>query len=452
MIDVLMIALQFAPVQSTGAYRSIEFAKRLQSYGVNPTVLTIDPLQASNIFGTNINPLLLQGLPEALEIRYLHERQPAKQETPARQLLRMICSLNDTFERRFAKALQNALRDLQDSGRKFAAVYASAPPFGATMLGAKAAKTLGVPYLLDMRDAWAQWSPAPRVTWLHHAYTHYDESRAFAAATAITTVTDELADLFAASHPTLTRGRFHTITNGNGHIEDLPDVARWDVTGETIDIGYVGSFYWQPAKPASLRSPHRYIHYDPGREDWSYRSPQKFFSAWAELDRLDSEAGSKFRFHHVGETPRWLLPMARELGLDERCIFHGPMPRQKIPVFLEKMTGLLATSMKRIGGKDYCLATKTFEYLASGKATLAFVCDGAQKRFFEEAGGAVLFDPDDCVRSAKQLQTLVSQNCQLSIRKEALKAYDLNNTTAQLAALLKQIAFDATLERTMGAT
>ena len=96
--------------------------------------------------------------------------------------------------------------------------------------------------------------------------------------------------------------------------------------------------------------------------------------------------------------------------------------------------------MKRPGGLDYCLASKSFEYLASGKPTLAFVCAGAQKRFFEEVGGAMIFDPDDPRKSAMQLQALAGKSRRFAIRKEALLAYDHDFTSAQMAALIHRVA------------
>lgn len=440
MLDILMIALQFAPVQSTGAFRSIEFATRLADHGIRLTVLTIDPEQASIIFDGKISPGMSQRLSRTVDVHYLREKQTPVREAPLPRLLRMLSTFDDTFESRFAPALAARLAELKQGSRRFAAVYATAPPFGAAMLGKQAAEELRVPFILDMRDAWAQWSPAPQISRLHYARKHQDEARAFAAADAIVGVTPELSDLFAASHPGLPRSRFHTITNGISGVGELPPEALWVGTGETVDIGYVGSFYWTPPKAPSLRAPHRYLQYNPRTEDWSYRSPLPFFRAWAELDKLAPVVGARLRFHHVGHAPDWLMPMAAEHGVADRCLCHGVLARQNVAGFLDSMTGLLGTSMKRPGGLDYCLASKSFEYLASGKPTLAFVCAGAQKRFFEEVGGAMIFDPDDPRKSAMQLQALAGKSRRFAIRKEALLAYDHDFTSAQMAALIHRVA------------
>ncbi len=448
MIDVLMIALQFAPVQTTGAFRSIEFAKRLVNHGIRLTVLTIDPEQAKAIFGAEINPSLSDCLPESVQVQYLQQARPVTPETPLAQLWRMLTKLDDTFESRFTPSLMARLAELKRGPRRFAAVYVSAPPFGATMLGKRASDELQLPYLIDMRDAWAQWSPGRQISWLHYMRKQRDEARAFSAADAVVAVTPELTDLFATSHPEIPRHRFHTITNGIGGIADLPHEAIWAGTAKTINIGYVGSFYWTPSNNPSFSAPHRYLQYDPGLEDWSYRSPLFFFRAWAELDKQAPKIGGRLRFHHVGREPDWLMPMAAKYGLADRCVCHGAIPKQDVQGFLENMTGLLGTSMKRIHGLDYCLATKSFEYLASGKATLAFVCSGAQKRFFQEVGGAVIFEPDDPKGSAKLLQSLIGKDRRLEIKKDALNHYDHNRTSAQMASLIRQVAASKVLHAT----
>lgn len=443
MIDILMIALEFAPVQTAGAIRSIDFAKRLPALGIRPTVLTIDAEQGVQVLGGMLNEGLLDGMPETVTRHGLKAASAPVQEGAWARFLRVMTSFDDRFQRRFEPDMLRTIARLRKE-RDFAAVYASAPPFGASLMGASAAGTLGVPYVLDMRDAWAAFSPAPQTSRLHYRAKRRDETRAFAAADAVVTVTPELAALFRDTHPEMPADKVHVITNGTGGVADLPDQTLWAPGEETVDIGYVGKFYYLPSKPASLKAPHRYLQYDPGTEDWSYRSPLYFFRAWAALDRRAPALGAKLRFHLVGDVPDWLPGMAREHGVEDRCVFLGRKPKQEIPAFLDRMTAVLGTSMKRIDGLDYCIASKSFEYLASGKPTLAFVCPGAQRRFFEEVGGAVVLDPDAPEDAAARLQTLLGTPRQaLPVHKAALAAYDRDATATDLAALIHRLTGSA---------
>jgi glycosyltransferase involved in cell wall biosynthesis len=437
-MDILMIALQFAPVQSTGAFRAIEFAKRLPAHNITPTVLTIEPNQAEKIFGAQRSSALADSIPDNADVMYLLSSVDPHPETPIRQLLRMLTTFDDTFERRFESDFLRKIGELKNS-KVFSAVYATAPPFGAASLGATAARILGVPYLLDMRDAWAEWSPAPQISRLHLRRKRADEREAFANADKVVGVTRELTDLFAAKHPGLSSEKFEVIPNGTAAVDQIPEAVVWTDDKAQIDVGYVGSFYYIPRKPVSLAAPHRFFQYDPGTEDWSYRSPLYFFKAWQALAKRHPSIARRIRFHHVGHTPAWLTDMASSHGVAEQCSFRGPLERQQIPAFLEDMSCLLATSMKRVGGNDYCLASKSFEYLTSGKPTLAFVCEGAQKRFFEGAGGTIFFDPDDPAGAAEKIRSLCGSQKTISIDRSFLKDFDLDVTAGQMARLIHRM-------------
>lgn len=432
MPDVLMIALQFAPIPTTGAYRAVEFAKRLPAHGITPTVLTIAPKQAEIIFGAKSKDSMLGGLPEAVQVSYVETAQKIGPETPLQALWRMLTSFNDGFHDRFIQSMMAQVRTLARD-RRFAAVYVTAPPFGASALGLAAARELGVPCLVDMRDAWAEWAPAPQLSRLHYRRKQQDERRIFARADRVITVTEELAELFRRSHPYLPADHFGVIPNGIEDTGQLEPTVTWQPEGDTIDVGYVGSFYYVPPKSASLRSPHRYLQYDPGTEDWSYRSPLHFFRAWQALDRRDPEVAHRLRFHLVGPVPDWLPGMAEGHGIADLCVFHGAKPRDEIPGFLDSMDALLATSMKRLDGDDYCLASKSFEYIAARRPIFAFVCRGSQKRFFEGSGGAILFDPDDPEAAAETLAELGRGPRPLPVHKAFVDRYLLDHTAAEMA-------------------
>ena len=72
---VLFIALEFAPIQTTGAFRSIEFVKRLPSLGIKPTVLSVGA-NPSVFAGSRINSDLLTGIPPSVEIIGLVDAAP----------------------------------------------------------------------------------------------------------------------------------------------------------------------------------------------------------------------------------------------------------------------------------------------------------------------------------------------------------------------------------------
>ena len=66
------------------------------------------------------------------------------------------------------------------------------------------------------------------------------------------------------------------------------------------------------------------------------------------------------------------------------------MPKHELRLALDQMDLQLATSMKRPIGGDYCLASKSFDYLLARKPIVAVVTEGSQKDFLEASGAAVM--------------------------------------------------------------
>lgn len=442
MINLLILALEFAPVQTTGAFRSVKFVKYLRDFGVNPIVVTIAPEQASRIFDAPVNPALLAEVGSDVPIYHLDDARPPAAEGRFGRFLRIFLNLDDSFDRRFRRSLMAKTKAIS-ARHSIDAVYASLPPFGAEALGRRISRELGTPLLLDMRDAWSQWSAGPYPTVLHYRRRLADERRAFTRADQIITVTDQLRTLFLKTHPRLDPGKIHIIPNG---FDGEPFAEGEAVTvgaGAKLRIAYVGSYYYQPeARRKGLRllaRPDHMLRYRPQKEDWAYRSPLFFFRAWHRLAQLRPELADRIEFHHVGAVPEWLRPMARCHGVEERCVFHGRVPAQQVQAMLTPMDMLLATSMKVKEGGDYCLASKTFDYLEARKAILAFVTEGAQQDFLAGCGTAVIVDPDDSDAAARELANVLLRARTLRLEAQFVNRYHRRSTAERLALVLHDL-------------
>lgn len=433
---VLVIALEFAPVQTTGAFRSIDLVKHLPEHGLRPVVVSLEPEEAARIFAAPVNQALLAGLPDGLDVHRLHSAAGARQETRTAQFLRILTSLDDGFDARFRSQLSPVLESIRQR-HDIAAVYVSAPPFGACGLGAHAAARLGVPWVLDMRDAWSEWGMAPYPTYAHYIARFRDEARAFADADAIVTVTRQLRDIFLATHPTLPRPKVHVVHNGFEGQLFGPATLTTPVGKDHLEVAYVGSFYYTPPRPASLLRPHRLLQYRRNKEDWSYRSPLYFFRAWQELERRAPHVARRIRFHHIGSPPSWLAPMAAHHGLADRCKLWGMLPRQELGQALAGMDVMLATSIKRPEGGDYCLASKTFDYLTARKPILAFVAEGAQREFLDRSGAALICDPDDTAAAAASMQQLVEDGIRLELDVAYVNRFSRRETAREMAEIIR---------------
>jgi glycosyltransferase involved in cell wall biosynthesis len=185
------------------------------------------------------------------------------------------------------------------------------------------------------------------------------------------------------------------------------------------------------------RSPIRWLQYSPRREDWLYRSPFFFFRALRRLldDRPDLRSRVRVRF--AGGLLPWLEAQVAEFGLTDVVEHLGRMSHRACLEFQASCDALLATSAKVIGGRDYCIAGKTFEYVTSQVPIIAFVTEGEQQDFFKASGYAIVCDPDDPEVGSKRLEELIEGRLKFTPDLSFLAKYHRRETAGQLAGLLR---------------
>jgi glycosyltransferase involved in cell wall biosynthesis len=87
--------------------------------------------------------------------------------------------------------------------------------------------------------------------------------------------------------------------------------------------------------------------------------------------------------------------MLRETGTEERVRLRGPISHDAALSLEKGADALLLTSAKVIGGRDYSIAGKTFEYFGLRRPILGVLTDGAMRDLVDESGLGVIADPDD---------------------------------------------------------
>lgn len=439
---VLLLSLEFAPVQTTGAFRPIATAKYLSQFGVSPVVLTIDADCASTIWHAMKNDALFDGLPADLQILRMKPSREVRPLGPRRRMLRRLTTLSDGYYKLFRSSLAHTLTTSPDVS-DVAAVIVTVPPFGAAKLGIEAARILSVPLILDARDAWTQSdSGMPAASYLHYMAQRKQEFETFSRCSAFITVTERLRLLFARDHAGFADDRQFVVANGfDGRLFESSELVL-QPSDQTFDVAYVGNFYGggsrRPLREKLIRPHLWFTHSVPG-EDWSYRGPKHFFAAWRTLFESDPKLASRVRFHHIGSTPESFMPLAAEYGLDGFCKAWGLVPRQKVDEILQTMHAMLATSIKRLDGGDFCLASKTFDYLLAKKPVLAFVCEGAQRDFLQRAGIAVLCDPDDVRSSAETLRKVVAEGTSLRLNADYVNQFHRREAARRMADIIYRV-------------
>jgi len=441
-MNILIIAYEFPPLNSGGSHRPFKFAKLLPKFGINPIVITPE---ISTQKGANLDYSQLAKLEQPLEII----RTPIKKLPNWREKLAESYYLNveDTNAKKWEPFLISAIEKVMKE-KEIAAIYVTAPPFSMANMGRRLAKRFKLPFILDMRDAWSHWVITPYPSYLHYRLTLAKERKALEAATSVIVVTDQLKSDFQKIHPNVQKEKFHLIRNA--YDEPAPKYPnKMSIAKATLEkpmrIGYVGSFYYTPYqrellfKPWWKKKPYQYLQYSPRKEDWLYRSPYFFFKALAALREKQPETLNLLKVDFVGAAPAWLKAMVDEFELKDTVRFLGVLPHKEALKFQDDCDALLLTSVKVLGGLDYCIAGKTYEYICRKKPILAVLTEGNQKLFIEATGLGILCPPDDTMTSAKTLQNLLEGKVVLKPQQDFINSVNIEVTTEQLANIIKNI-------------
>jgi Glycosyl transferases group 1 len=439
MINILFIAFEFPPLNLGGVHRSLAFANWLPDFGINPVVITLDKDSYTEIFDT-------YGYDELLgkEFREKADLIPVKAAkipvaTRVKQFLAIYFTIhgNETkyWKQGFYEAVESAVNKFSPK-----AIFATVPPFSILPLATEVSEKYGLPLILDFRDAWSQWRTVPYGTILHYWRTLQKEEKYLREAGAIIATSEQTIDDFKKLHWRIPAEKLHYISNGyNGSLKSWQPIA---VDKQEFLIGYVGSFYYSPEARQQMLKPwwskrgHRILQYIPHKQDWLYRSPYFFFKAIQQLNITDPPLGNKLKIRFAGKIHGWLKDMIASFGLEKQVDLMGEISHKESLSFQEDCDVLLITSAKQIGGRDYSIAGKTFEYLQMQKPIIAFVADGAQKDLLKKGGTALICDPDNTEESVKLLSGLFKGSIHLNPDNNYLQGLSRKSLTERLAKII----------------
>ncbi len=440
-MKVLMITYEYPPLNSGGSHRPFRFSQELSTLGLEPIVLTVDPSHFSEDSLDNS----LSNEQNGVQVI----RTPLDNPSPLdRFASSYYFNLVGTEAKRWRRHLTATATDLFDKNPDIKAVYITAPPFSIAELGLDIAEQLGLPSILDMRDAWSNWCVAPYASRIHYHLLRKLEAKCMKQATAVVATSDQTLKDFQALSGAQPASKFHLITNSyTESISDFKSVLPLKRSeGKKLVIGYVGSFYYSPYqrdlmfKPWWKKKPHQYLQFVPRKEDWLYRSPYFLFKTLQQLKEEVRDLSSQLEIQFVGNQPDWLPEMIKECGIEDLVSHLGKMSHTDALAFQKNCDALLITSSKVIGGQDYSIAGKTFEYISTQKPIIAFVAEGAQKRLLEKTGLALMFNPSNIKESADTLKKVLSEGIELRPSEKTIKELHISHTAKQLEALIRTVA------------
>ena len=443
-MTVLFVAFEFPPLATAGVRRPMGFAKYLAEFGVTPVVVTTDQASFRQVMDAPLDKSLLVELPADLAIeRVPCPRRGPKPNSKFAEWRRIFFSLVEEQAPFWKPELAAVLPRLVEKHQP-KAIYVTVPPFGMGPLWCDLAQRLMLPLVLDFRDAWSQWMIGPWGSWLHYRLSLGLERRCLEAATRVVCTSEQSRRDFLRVHPHIRPEKFSVITNG--YDQEMED-RRSDIRsphGRPFTISYVGNFYYNPAARAGMmrpwwsKRPNRIIQYAPRREDWLYRSPYFFFKTVACLLQRNPDLRAHLRIRFAGAKPEWIDAQVAEFRLSGMVEFLGYLDHPKVLAFQRECDCLLVTSSKVIGGEDYSIAGKTFEYFSLCKPVLGFVAEGAQKNILSKSGMAVICNPDNVEESATKLSDLISGKTRLEPNTAFLRSLHRRELTRKLADVLRE--------------
>jgi glycosyltransferase involved in cell wall biosynthesis len=317
-IPVLFLVMEFAPVNTTGNFRSLKFVKYLHEFGFEPIVVTLKEEEAAEFFNAKIDPSLMNDVPADTPVYRIHcDSAKELYRNKFRSFLTIYFSIKDSLAKRWKKHLNAAMPDIM-ARHKPKLIFTSLPPFSCGMLAAEISRQFAIPLVVDMRDFWAMWGSTPFPSKLHYTLTLKEERAIFDSASAILGVTPQLISQFRISHQHIDPTKFHLVSNGFDKPVENVDSFTFPANKRKIVIGYVGSFYYYPEGRANVFKPwwkkrgHHMLQFTPIKEDWLYRSPYFFFKAVAQLISKHPHLTDSIELHFVGKKPTWFDAMVNE--------------------------------------------------------------------------------------------------------------------------------------------
>lgn len=443
MTEIFFIAYEFPPLNTGGTFRPLKFVKYFNDFGIKPIVFSLHPDDYSKTFKNKKKDYGLLKEIDGLENEIIYIKTDPNLNTQKKRLLsrikfyfKIVGENNKVWEKNFFKEVESAL--LRYSPK---VILITAPPFGIIDLAVKLSKKTNIPLIIDMRDSFSMWVSQPYGSYFHYKLTIKKERHWFNHAQKVIAVTEQMINDWKTVHKKIPGNKFHLIPNGT---DEKINFSKINITPfkSTFVFGYVGSFYYHPEsrdlmfKPWYKKKLHRKLQYTPRKEDWLYRSPYFFFKTLSFLFKTNPEFKQVIFCKFAGIKPSWFDSMVKQFSLKKNVEHLGFLPFEKSIEFQKNCDALLITSTKVIGGDDYCIAGKSFDYITTGKAIVGFVAKGAQKEFLEKTGVSIICNPDNVAYSADTLKNLLEKGINLTPNKAFLEKYHRKSLTKKLSRII----------------
>jgi len=372
---VLFVTYYFPPSGGPGVQRSLKFVKYLSNFGWRATVLTVNPEFAAY---PNLDPGLSDEIPaevsvlrtkardpyavyarmmgvqkdNAVGVGFLNRHKTGFREHVARWI-RANLFIPDARIGWVGYARREARREVDR--KQYDAIFSTGPPHSAHLIARELHRITGLPWILDLRDAWPPDSFAHLLPMSGFARSIDARKRigSFDNADLLVAVSDSLCRDAAAQTTT----PVEIIPNGFDQ-EDFAFVEP--IQNDAFTIVYVGNISAEQ-NPTAL---------------WHAIKQRKMAGAWPEM-----------RVRFVGNVANEVLAAIEQAGLRRYVDF---LPYVEHHEALRHMCGaeILLLSINRVPNPTGIVTGKLYEYLASGRPILCFSPTDGDATGIIDASGA----------------------------------------------------------------
>ncbi|HSJ53228.1 MAG TPA: glycosyltransferase family 4 protein, partial [Anaerolineae bacterium] len=249
------------------------------------------------------------------------------------------------------------------------AIYTTASPYTAHLVGLQLKRRTGLPWLADFRDPWLGNFAHSFPTSLHERWAGRLERQVVETADRVIVVSEPMREALLARYANLSPHRVLTLPNGYDPA-DMEGVEPLGHDPERMVIVYSGSFY--------------------GKQ----QTPFCFLQGLKDAIAAGHLPAGRVRVLFVGAMNRDIRQQVESMDLGGSIQVTGYVAHTQSVGYLHG-ADLLLLVVGSGPGSQAVLTGKIFEYLAAGKPILALAPPGAAANLVREARAGVVVDPED---------------------------------------------------------
>jgi len=392
MKKVLFISYMFPPIAGGGIQRPLKFVKYLPYYGIKPVVFCPEKaLWRANVQEKEEYPFLKMikiyrcGIKRLERYYNLRFRKGHTQHSHFYMLALKYFWFMDFQSAWYFECRTEALKIAKEENVD--CVFTTSPPHSTHLFGLFLKEKIGVPWIMDIRDAMYDDPNVERTVGVRvkSLIRYFYEKKYYSSADAIISVSDPIVDSIRRRHKRLNlESKTHTITNGFDG-EDFENIQLDNKGRKSLEITYTGSFMGK-------------------------QTPEHFLEAINLLIEKKAIDASDLLIRFIGYFDKQI-----------HTIFQRFMP--KIPIEIldfqpyEKSLWyqvnsdllLLIVSIEGREGGSQTMTGKFFEYIGAKKPIIALVPDGPLKEIIEKGCFGVVAQPKNINEIAIKFKNLYDE-------------------------------------------